>query len=316
MKKLTGKQGLISIMAGAAAGAVTGIFPLLLMIFPALFGFIGTAWGYGALAIACVTACGVIFGQYATFGIVACAGYAIMLVSQSLIITLIFRKRGAYRSAVVYCAAVSALCQYCTTCLIPLIELGDPFAYYTEYVAYFAEAAAQSSLELGLDQAAAAQIQRFTALMKHSAPDMAVLSMLGVSMAAALFNVFIAKKLCKRFKASTRAMAPFRKWQLSRSFCQGSLILVAGALLISFTSIRNASAIMIALSMIAMGPYALMGLCLMTFSIKARKKGRVFLIISLVMLLLLLPFSLYGLCMMGLADRLIGIRRAAGRVDS
>jgi len=59
LKKLTAKQGVISAISGLAAGAATGILPLLLMIFPGLFGCIGTAWGYGALGIASAAACGV-----------------------------------------------------------------------------------------------------------------------------------------------------------------------------------------------------------------------------------------------------------------
>ena len=58
MNKLTAKQGLISAIAGLAAGASVGILPLILMIFPALLGYIGTAWGYGALGIASAAACG------------------------------------------------------------------------------------------------------------------------------------------------------------------------------------------------------------------------------------------------------------------
>ena len=58
MKKLTAKQGLISAVFGLAAGASVGILPLILMIFPALLGFVGTAWGYGALGISAAAACG------------------------------------------------------------------------------------------------------------------------------------------------------------------------------------------------------------------------------------------------------------------
>ena len=47
--------------------------------------------------------------------------------------------------------------------------------------------------------------------------------------------------------------------------------------------------------------------------IKLRKKGRGIVIASTVMMLLLFPYSLYGLCLMGLADRLMGIRRRVGK---
>lgn len=312
MKKLTVKQGFLSAIAGLIAGAATGILPLLLMIFPAVLGSIGTAWGYGALGIACAAGCGVIFGQIGTFGLASCAGYAAMLIIQSFIITYIFKKQGAYRSAVAYCAMVAALSQYGASCLVPLIELGDPFAYYTEYAAYFAEAAIQSASQLGLDQAAMEQMEYFAAFMKRSAPDIAVLSIVGSSMLAGLLNVVIAKGLCKKFKVRTKAMTPFSKWQLSRSFYKGAMILVIGALLISFSNINNATAILMALTIIVAGPYVLMGMCFLTFAIKSKRRGRGILLAGSAMLVLLFPYSLYGLCVMGLADRIFGIRHHIG----
>ena len=313
MKKLTAKQGLISAIAGLAAGASVGILPLILMIFPALLGYIGTAWGYGALGIASAAACGVIFGQTATLGLTNCIGYAAMLLSQSFIIAFVFKTKGAYRTAVAFCAFAAALSQYCATCLIPLIELGDPFAHYTEIATYFADALLNSRAELGLEQGALDQLEYLAAYMKRCAPDIAVISIVGTSMLAGLLNVIIAKGLCKKFNTDLKKMAPFHKWQLSRSFHKGSLILVAGALIISFTSINNVTAIMMAISLIVIGPYALMGLCFLVFSFKVRRKGRGVIIASSVMMALLFPYSLYGLCLMGLADRLMGIRRRAGK---
>lgn len=312
MNKLTAKQGLLSLIAGLAAGASVGIFPMILMIFPALLGFIGTAWGYGALGIACAASCGVIFGQTGTLGMANCAGYAAMLLSQSMVITYVFKNKGAFRTAAAYCALFAALSQYGASCLLPLIETGDPFAHYSEFSVHFSEALLQSAAEMNLEQTAMAQLEYFIAFLKYSAPDIAVISMVGTSMLAGLLNVLIAKGLCKKFSVQTKAMAPFLKWQLSRSFHRGSLILVTGALLISITDINNVTAIMTAISMVVMGPYALMGICFLAFSIKIRRRGRIFIIASSVMMLALFPYSLYGLCMMGLADRLFGIRRRAG----
>lgn len=314
MNKLTAKQGLLSVIAGLAAGVSIGILPLILMIFPALFGFIGTAWGYGALGIASAAACGVIFGQTSAFGLANCIGYAAMLLSQSFIITYIFKNKGPYRSAVAFCAFAAAISQYCATCLMPLIELGDPFAHYTEFAAYFADAMVQSGAELGLDSAGLEQLQYIAAYFKRCAPDIAVISIVGTSMAAGLLNVIIAKGLCRKIKTDLKEMAPFHRWQLSRSFHKGSLILVAGALIISFTSINNVSAIMMAICLIVIGPYSLMGICFLVFSIKTRRRGRGLIIASAVMMILLFPYSLYGLCLMGLADRLLGIRRRADKI--
>ena len=313
MNKLTAKRGLLSVVFGLASGASAGILPLILMIFPALLGFVGTAWGYGALGISAAAACGVIFGQTAALGLANCIGYAAMLLFQSLIIAYVFKNKGAYRTAVAYCAFAAAISQYCATCLMPLIELGDPFAHYTEYAALFADALVNSGAELGLEQGALEQLEYLAAYMKRCAPDIAVISIVGTSMLGGLLNVIIAKGLCRKFKADLKKMAPFHKWQLSRSFQKGSLILVAGALIISFTNITNVTAIMMAISLIVIGPYALMGLCFLVFSFKVRRKGRGVIIASSVMMALLFPYSLYGLCLMGLADRLMGIRRRAGK---
>ena len=313
MKKFTAKQGVISAISGLAAGAAAGVLPLLLMIFPGLFGCIGTAWGYGALGIASAAACGVIFANVPTLGMANCAGYAAMLLSQSFIITCIFRKKGAYRSAVTYCAFAAGLSQYAASCLMPLIELGDPFAYYIEYAAFFADAAVESAAQMGLEQAAMEQVEFFAAFLERSAPDIAVLSIVGTSLLAGLLNVLIAKGLCKKFKADIKPMAPFTKWQLSRSFYKGALILVVGAFIVSFSSINNASAILLALTMIVACPYMLMGLCFLVFSIKTRRRGKGFLILCTILLIALFPYSLYGLCIMGLADKLLGIRFGADR---
>lgn len=310
MSKLTLKQGIISAAAGLITGVAAGFVPMLLMILPAVTGYIGVAFGYGALGIALAASSGIIMAQSSSMGLASCIGYAAMLVCESIIIAVIFKKRGAYRTAAAYCAFAAALCQYGGSCLIPLIELGDPFAYYAEYAANFASVLVQSAAELGLDQAGLEQLEYVTALLKYSAPDIAVLSIVATSMISGLLSVFFANKLCKKFKTPAKPMASFCRWQLSRSFYRGALVLVIGALIISFSNIRNASAIMMALSCMVAGPYALMGLCFLVFSIKNRRKGRGILIASAVVMVVLLPYSIYGLCMMGVADRLFGMRRA------
>lgn len=310
MSKLTLKQGIISAAAGLITGVAAGFVPMLLMILPAVTGYIGVAFGYGALGIALAASSGIIMAQSSSMGLASCIGYTAMLVCESIIIAVIFKKRGAYRAAAAYCAFAAALCQYGGSCLIPLIELGDPFAYYSEYAANFASVLVQSAAELGLDQVGLEQLEYVTALLKYSAPDIAVLSIVATSMISGLLSVFFANKLCKKFKTPAKPMASFCRWQLSRSFYRGALVLVIGALIISFSNIRNASAIMMALSCIVAGPYALMGLCFLVFSIKNRRKGRGILIASAVVMVVLLPYSIYGLCMMGVADRLFGMRRA------
>lgn len=58
MKPLSIKAALASFGIGLGAMAIAYIFPVGLMLMPALLAFAGTVWGYGALAIAAVTARG------------------------------------------------------------------------------------------------------------------------------------------------------------------------------------------------------------------------------------------------------------------
>ena len=313
MKNLSLKRWAATILAGLAAGICAYTVPLVLRIFPSVLGFIGTAWGMSALGISCAAACGVIFSQATAYGLAYCAGHAAMLVLPALVITKIFSKRGAYRSAAAYSAVICGLSQYVSTCLEPLILIGDPFAGYSEFASLFTDTLLQQASAMNLEAAKLEQLQYICAFFRHSAPDIAVVSIVVSSMLAGLINVVIARILCKKFKVRTKAMAPFHKWVLSPSFYRGSLILVAGALLVSFSNIANVSAITLALAIIVVLPYSLMGLCFMLFSFKLKRKGRGFIVFSLVLMLVLFPYSIYGLCMMGMADKMFGIRHAAGR---
>ena len=56
------------------------------------------------------------------------------------------------------------------------------------------------------------------------------------------------------------------------------------------------------------GPYALMGACLMAFMVKMKLRGTAFTVISAAAMVLLFPYSIYGLCIIGAADRLFRMR--------
>ena len=58
MKPLNIKSVLVSLGLGLGAVALAYIFPIGLIIMPALLAFAGTVWGYGGLAIAAITAAG------------------------------------------------------------------------------------------------------------------------------------------------------------------------------------------------------------------------------------------------------------------
>ena len=307
MKPLSIKAALAAFGIGAGAMAIAYIFPVGLMLMPALLAFAGTVWGYGALAIAAVTAAGSII-------YVACAvdagiiGLLVMSIPAGAASAYIFKNKLPYRTAAVTGAFFAALGIYIITCVPALMEGEGPFAYYLQYMAAFGDAVEKTAAQMGIDGDKAEMLRKMAAYLEYKAPDMAVTAMMCMGMGAGLANVVAARALCRVKGAKLKPMAKFHLWQLSRGFTYGSLVMIIGAIIISALKITNSSAIVTAVECAVAGPYALMGVCLMAFMVRMKLRGTAFTVFSVVAMVLLFPYSLYGLCIIGAADRLFRMR--------
>ena len=275
------KAALAAFGIGAGAMAIAYIFPVGLMLMPALLAFAGTVWGYGALAIAAVTAAGSIIyvAGAVDAGII---GLLVMSIPAGAASAYIFKNKLPYRSAAVIGAFFAALGIYIITCVPALMEGEGPFAYYLQYMAAFGDAVEKTAAQMGIDG----------------------------DKAEMLVNVVAARALCRAKGAKLKPMAKFHLWQLSRGFTYGSLVMIIGAIIISALKITNSSAIVTAVECAVAGPYALMGVCLMAFMVRMKLRGTAFTVFSVVAMVLLFPYSLYGLCIIGAADRLFRMRRS------
>ena len=308
MKPLSIKAALAAFGIGAGAMAIAYIFPVGLMLMPALLAFAGTVWGYGGLAIAAITAAGgIIYVAGAVdAGII---GLLVMSIPAGIAMTYIFINKLPYRTAAVTGAFFSALGIYIITCVPALLNGEGPFAYYLQYMAAFGDAVEKTAAQMGIDGDKAEMLRKMAAYLEYKAPDMAVMAMMCMGMGAGLANVVAARALCRAKGAKLKPMAKFHLWQLSRGFTYGSLVMIIGAIIISALKITNSSAIVTAVECAVAGPYALMGVCLMAFMVKMKLRGTAFTVISAAMVLLF-PYSLYGLCIIGAADRLFRMRRS------
>lgn len=307
MKPLSIKAALAAFGIGAGAMAIAYIFPVGLMLMPALLAFAGTVWGYGALAIAAVTAAGSIIyvAGAVDAGII---GLLVMSIPAGAASAYIFKNKLPYRSAAVIGAFFAALGIYIITCVPALMEGEGPFAYYLQYMAAFGDAVEKTAAQMGIDGDKAEMLRKMAAYLEYKAPDMAVMAMMCMGMGAGLANVVAARALCRAKGAKLKPMAKFHLWQLSRGFTHGSLVMIIGAIIISALKITNSSAIVTAVECAVAGPYALMGVCLMAFMVKMKLRGTAFTVISVAAMVLLFPYSLYGLCIIGAADRLFRMR--------
>lgn len=301
------KAALAAFGIGAGAMAIAYIFPVGLMLMPALLAFAGTVWGYGGLAIAAITAAGgIIYVAGAVdAGII---GLLVMSIPAGAASAYIFKNKLPYRSAAVIGAFFAALGIYIITCVPALLNGEGPFAYYLQYMAAFGDAVEKTAAQMGIDGDKAEMLRKMAAYLEYKAPDMAVMAMMCMGMGAGLANVVAARALCRAKGAKLKPMAKFHLWQLSRGFTYGSLVMIIGAIIISALKITNSSAIVTAVECAVAGPYALMGVCLMAFMVRMKLRGTAFTVISAAAMVLLFPYSLYGLCVIGAADRLFRMR--------
>ena len=212
MKPLNIKAALAAFGIGAGAMAIAYIFPVGLMLMPALLAFAGTVWGYGGLAIAAITAAGgIIYVAGAVdAGII---GLLVMSIPAGIAMTYIFINKLPYRTAAVTGAFFAALGIYIITCVPALLNGEGPFAYYLQYMAAFGDAVEKTAAQMGIDGDKAEMLRKMAAYLEYKAPDMAVMAMMCMGMGAGLANVVAARALCRAKGAKLKPMAKFHLWQ-------------------------------------------------------------------------------------------------------
>lgn len=166
MKPLNIKSALAAFGIGAGAMAIAYIFPVGLMLMPALLAFAGTVWGYGGLAIAAITAAGgIIYVAGAVdAGII---GLLVMSIPAGVASAYIFKNKLPYRSAAVTGAFFAALGIYIITCVPALLNGEGPFAYYLQYMAAFGDAVEKTAAQMGIDGDKAEMLRKMAAYLEY-----------------------------------------------------------------------------------------------------------------------------------------------------
>jgi len=303
------KQVAFSILIGLC-GFAGAYMPLLLLLMPALLAFVLAAWGGICFAVGTGTA------AILTFVLLGAAdGVSVLVVflPAAFIIGRCLSSRKPYRSAVIGSTLALAAGYYCLICLPGILAGESPFLVMEQFFLSMADMlAAQAAplLESGLileeDVALMVDMTRSLSLM---APEMTVGSIAILSMGFGLLDVLIARMLTKR-SMDLRPMAPFHRWQLSRQYTVISFLALGTALVTYLFKLSNASAVFIAAECVVLLPVVLMGLCFLEFLSKIPGSGgNVRRILTYVCIVLLIPYSLAFLLVIGFIDRLARIRR-------
>ncbi len=308
-KKPSFKQVALSILIGLC-GFAGAYMPLLLLLMPALLGFVLAAWGGICFAVSAATAAALAF---ALLG--AADGISVLAVflPAAILIGCFLRNKQPYRSAVIAASLALAAGYYCLICLPGVLEGSGPFKMMEDFflsMADMLETQAAPLLDAGiLLEADLTLMLDVTRSMSLMAPEMTVGSIGILSMGFGLLDVLIARMLAKR-TVELKPMAPFHRWQLSRQYTPIAFLALGAALLTLLLKLNNAGAVFVVAECVVLLPVALMGLAFLEFLSRIPGSGgSVRRAITYVCIVLLFPYSLAFLLVIGFIDRALRIRK-------
>lgn len=220
------------------------------------------------------------------------------------VIALCFRKKLPHRSAVTGVSACFAVARYMDLCLPSLLEGKEAFAFMRETIAQMAELFTGMAETVGYPLTSQA-----AAIIVDMTPQITVMVVLIPALLYGLADVLIARALCLRAGMRLKPMAKMRDWQLSRDDLIGAAILIAGGIGVRVAALRYADAIIWAIWIILLAKFSLNGLCYTVFTNQViRHRGVGGCVVQYLIYALFLPYSLFILAILGLADCLLKLR--------
>ncbi len=282
--------------------------PILLLLLPGFYAFIGAAWGLlsfgvclSASALAVVLAAGL--ADFSSLLLLALYVPATLLLYHSL------HKRLPWRSAVWAGSLAMGLGLYLLLCLPSLLAGNGPFGDFEDTFRFLGDQLALAAPQMGFSAAQVSQIRTYSAYLQLTAPSLVTGTLVSMAMVFGLAAPLIGRGLCRAAGVQTRPMARFANWQIDKNLAQGLGVFLAGALVVYLLGINNAGAVITAVECIAGGPFLLMGLCCIAYLRAVRGRGAGYLAAMYIAMVVLLPLSLYILVTLGFMDRVLRLRR-------
>lgn len=292
-------QLLLSGLIGLCGIAGLYVSPLLYLL-PALMAFtLCFPAGCTLLALAIATA-----GTALLSGAEWMYGLAYFLPATAVLV-LCVRKKLSYRGAVMGASACFAIARYMDICLPSLLAGKDAFALMREVMTQITASVVSMAEATGhpIPAQTAALVVDFT-------PQFTVLMVLLPALLFGFADVLLARFLCLRGGMELRPMAKMRHWQLSTDDLIGAGILTAGAIAVRVMALRYAGAIIWAIELILLAEFALNGLCYTVFTNQViRRRSTTGCVVQYLLYALFLPYSLFMLAILGLAECLLKLRR-------
>lgn len=296
---------LISLALGLAMGALSGLSTFGLLAAPAFLGFALGAWGFAGGGIA--------FAAFAGMAWAVCGAQALpyalgVALPASAVIGYIIMKQKPWRVAVSLSALLLGLGLYAYICLPDILSGTEAFASVRSIFTALRDELAASANALGLASEAQSYFAAALTLYADMADQLAMELICSAAMLFALADTLLARALAKRAGANVRPMAPMPLWQLSRNYTYAAGAAILGAAVCLLAKLNNAQLVLTVAEHAVLGPLALTGLCYLDFSTRLGRPGSKAKRIIIYVLVVLLPYRMNVLAIIGLLDKIIKTR--------
>lgn len=296
---------MIVIVALGLWGALGGIFVPALLLLSAALAYVSLCYGgvYTAAAFLLASA-----GAVFTAGSQALYALALLLPA-AIVLTLFFKQKLPYRSAVACVTACFAIAYYLELCLPSLLAGEDAYAAMrdlTKQVLSLYETMGEISKTMGYAFAIPAVV---SAALLDMTPQLTMITIMATAMTFAFTDVLCLERLARKGGAQLKPMAKLWDWRVTRESLVGAGILAGGAVAVRLLALKNAGAIVVTIEMILLGEFALNGFCYSEYvsRVIVRQTGarRA---LRYVLYILFFPYSLIVLCLSGVAECIFNLR--------
>lgn len=279
--------------------------PVLLFVAPGFLAFTGLAWGTPAfVAAALFSAAGAFFAMD--------LGSALLIVSiflpAAFALFILAKKRAPWRNTTFYVSSLLCAGFYSYMCLPSLFAGDAPFAMVSE-------AAAQKSAELlesfrtaGAEPEIIKELTQNLKQLETVIPKAMLSLILAAGLIFGLLSVVIAKSLAKKAGASLAPMEKFEMWQLPKDFLWGSIFLFAIAVIGMLLDYSEFDAVFLAVQAVIAVPLAIQGLSFEYYLLGRRKNPSLARSILILAIIVLFPFSVAALVLMGVLEQIFKLR--------
>jgi uncharacterized protein YybS (DUF2232 family) len=286
--------------------------PALLIAVPGVLAFTWIAFGPLAFVLAVLPGIAAAFMAADTM---TAALFIFTWLPSAAVLAVFAIKQKSWRETLFYVSALLCAGYYLFMCLPSLIAGQPAFGSIVSAAEKMSPELIESFRAAGADPA---MLDEFTAsleAMTSMIPEVMLSIVLGAGIFSGLISVVAAKALSRKAYAPIRPMAKFELWQLPKGFLWGAIFMFAVALIGMLSGYTGFEAVYFAVLSVILIPLAVQGLSFEFYLTGRRKNPALARTVLFLALVLLFPFSIAALELLGTLEQMLKVRMRLKDLD-